>query len=147
MAKEFTIVHEAEIDGTPQQVFDAATQGCSGWLCREAGRVCGYPGAGRVGVQDAFEAVKAALGIHDGGAGGHISVTIAGVGTVEAVVDCPDESFVGLRTANAMYRFFGPNAFGAVVGMTVNLFNADSGANAGDAGTEAGAAWLYALYA
>lgn len=32
MAKEFKIVHESEIEGTPQQVFDAATVGNSGWL-------------------------------------------------------------------------------------------------------------------
>lgn len=32
MAKEFKIVHESEIEGTPAQVFDAATSGTSGWM-------------------------------------------------------------------------------------------------------------------
>jgi hypothetical protein len=92
---------------------------------------------------EAFEAVKAALGIHDAGAGGHVSVAIAGVGNVDAVVDYLDENFVGLRTEDAMYRFFGRNAFGAVVGMTVHLFA--PGAD-GDAAGTAWGAWLNGIY-
>ncbi len=238
MAKEFKIVHESEIEGTPQQVFDAATQGTSGWLwpmegeleprsggagpmgsvvtvweppLRYSNRMDGeggffnqldfdiaelpdgkswlryvhsgvifedwdnqYDGAAKhtafyqhtlgqyvkffAGKQaafadvqgpatssspEAFEAVKAALGIHDGGAGGHVSVAIAGLGTVDAVVDYLDPNFVGLRTEDAMIRFFGRNAFGSVVGMTIHLF-AD-GADAEAAGAAWGA-WLNGLY-
>jgi len=236
MAKEFKIVHESEIDGTPQQVFDAATLGNSGWLWpmevepklggvgpygstvtvwepphRFANHLEGeggffntleydiselpggkswlryvhsgvffedwdnqYDGAAKhtafyqhtlgqyvkyfsgkqaafADIQgpaassspEAFEAVKAALGIHDAGAGGHVSLTIAGVGTVDAVVDYLDKNFVGLRTEDAMYRFFGRNAFGAVVGMTVHLFA--PGADGEAAGTAWGA-WLNGIY-
>ncbi|NVM93887.1 SRPBCC domain-containing protein [Arthrobacter sp. AETb3-4] len=238
MAKEFKIVHESEIDGTPQQVFDAATVGNSGWLWpmdgefeprvggagpygstvtawdpphRFANHVDGeggffnsleydiserpegrswlryvhsgvffedwdnqYDGAAKhtafyqhtlgqyvkyfAGKQaafadiqgpeaskgpDAFKAVKAALGIHGAGAGGHVNVAIAGVGDVDAVVDYQDENFVGLRTGDAMYRFFGRNAFGAVVGMTVHLF---AGGADGDAAGAAWGAWLNGLY-
>lgn len=92
---------------------------------------------------DAFTAVKSALGIHDAGAGGHVSVAIAGLGTVEAEVDYLDENFVGLRTGDAMYRFFGRNAFGAVVGMTIHLFAEAADADAAGA---AWGAWLNGLY-
>lgn len=236
MAKEFKIVHESEIEGTPQQVFDAATQGMSGWLWpseielklggagpfgssvtvwepphRYSNRMDGeggffnqldfdiselpdgkswlryvhsgvffedwdnqYDGAAKhtafyqhtlgqyvkhfsgkqaafadiqgpaaSSAPDAFTAVKAALGIHDAGAGGRVSVAIAGLGTVDAEVDYVDENFVGLRTADAMYRFFGRNAFGSVVGMTVHLFA--PGADADAAGADWGA-WLNGLY-
>lgn len=236
MAKEFKIVHETEIDGTPQQVFDAATSGTSGWMWpmeiepklggagpfgstvtvwepphRFSNRVDGeggffnqldydiseledgnswlryvhsgvffedwdqqYDGAAKhtafylhtlgqyvkffsgrqaafadiqgpaaSGSPDAFEAVKQALGILDGGSGGHVSVTIAGLGTVDAVVDYLDPNFVGLRTGDAMIRFFGRNAFGSVVGMTVHLFA--EGADVQAVGAAWGA-WLNGLY-
>ncbi|WP_216699562.1 SRPBCC domain-containing protein [Arthrobacter sp. PAMC 25486] len=237
MAKEFKIVHESEIEGTPQAVFDAATQGTSGWMWpmgiepklggagpfgstvtvwepphRFSNRMDGeggffnqldydiselpdgkswlryvhggvffedwdnqYVGAskhtafyqhtlgeyvkffagqqaafadvqgpGTSSTPEAFDAVKAALGIHDGGAGGHVSVAIAGLGTVDAVVDYLDPNFIGLRTEDAMYRFFGRNAFGAVVGLTIHLFA--PGADADAAGAAWGA-WLTGLYA
>ncbi len=237
MPKEFKIVHESEIDGTPQQVFDAATQGTSGWMWpmeieaklggagpfgstvtvwepphRFSNRMEGeggffnqldyditgladgrswlryvhsgvffedwdnqYDGAAKhtafyqhtlgqyvkffAGKQAAFadvqgpadssapaafDKVKAALGIHDAGAGGRVTVTIAGLGTVDAEVDYLDPNFIGLRTGDAMYRFFGRNAFGAVVGLTIHLFA--EGADA-DAASVAWGAWLNGLYA
>ncbi|MDD0856683.1 hypothetical protein NHF46_00540 [Arthrobacter alpinus] len=67
-----------------------------------------------------------------------------GVGMVDAVVDYLDPNFVGLRTEDAMYRFFDRNAFGAVMGMTIHLF-AD-GADADTAG-DAWGAWFNGLYA
>ena len=236
MAKKFAIVHETEIDGTPAQVFDAATAGTSGWMWpmnieaklggagpfgstvtvwepphRFSNRMDGeggffnqldydiseldggtswlrythsgvffedwdnqYDAAAKhtafylhtlgqyvkyfsrrqaafadvqgpvaSGSTDAFEVVKSALGIHDGGAGGHISVTVAGLGVINAVVDYLDPNFVGLRTDDAMIRFFGRNAFGAVVGMTIHLFH--GGADA-DAASVAWGAWLNGLY-
>jgi len=235
MGKEFKIVHESEIDGTPQQVFDAATLGNSGWMWpmeieprlggagpfgssvtvwepphRFANHLEGeggffntleydiserpggkswlryvhsgmfmddwdnqYDGAAKhtafyqhtlgqyvkyfsgkqaafadvqgpaaSGAADAFETVKSALGAAT--AGQSVSVVIDGVGTVDAEVDYVSDHFVGLRTPDAMYRFFGRNAFGAVVGMTIHLF-AD-GADADTAGAAWGA-WLNGLYA
>ena len=236
MSKEFKIVHETEIEGTPEEVFEAAHGGTSGWMWpmeiepklggvgpfgstvtvwdpphRYSNRMDGEDGffnqlefdiselpggkswlryihsgvffedwdnqydgaakhtafylhtlgqyvqhfAGRQaafadvqgpaasGSPEAFDAVKAALGIHDAGAGGHVSLTIAGLGTVNAVVDYLDPNFLGLRTEDAMIRFFGRNAFGAVVGMTIHLF-AD-GADAEAAGAAWGS-WLNGLY-
>jgi hypothetical protein len=96
------------------------------------------------GSPEAFEAVKYALGTGDAGAGGHVSVSVRGLGTVDAVVDYLDPNFVGLRTEDAMVRFFGRNAFGSVVGMTVHLFAV--GADIEAAGAAWGA-WLNGLYA
>ncbi|MDQ0822820.1 hypothetical protein QFZ79_000560 [Arthrobacter sp. V4I6] len=47
-------------------------------------------------------------------------------------MDFANEHFLGLLTADTLYRFFGRNAFGAPVGMTVHNFSGrgDSGAMA-----------------
>jgi hypothetical protein len=50
-------------------------------------------------------------------------VELDGVGRLTGEVDFANEHFLGLRTADAMYRFFGRNAWGAPVGMTVHDFS------------------------
>lgn len=237
MSKEFKIVHESEIDGTPDKVFFAATEGQSGWMWPMPGefepRVGGagpmgstvtvwdpphhfanhmegpngffndlefeiterpggkswlryvhsgiifedwdnqYDGASKhttfyvhtlgqyvkhfarkqaafadvqgpaeSGAPDAFERVKAALGIDD--AVGRVPLAIPGLGVDSAEVDFVNENFLGLRTKNGMYRFFGRNAFGSVVGITVHLFNDDADAQAEGA---AWGAWLNGVFA
>ncbi|WP_125609647.1 SRPBCC domain-containing protein [Specibacter cremeus] len=235
MAKEFRIVAETEVDGTPEQVFDAVTRRNAGWLWpmeieprrggtgpfgstvtvwepphRFANHVDGEGGffndldyqlderaGGKTGVHyvhsgvffedwdrnydgarqhtdfyqhtlgqyvkffagadavfadvqgpdssgaaDAFEAVKRELGVASVGQSLHLAV--AGVPAEEAIVDYLATSFLGLRTPTAMYRFFGRNAFGSVVGMTVHLFA--PGAD-GEAAGAAWRAWLDGLYA
>ncbi len=219
MGKEFEMISETEIDGTPQQVFDAATTGNAGWLWpmeiesklanhmegengffntldyrieeRAGGKAWlryvhsgiffddwdnQYDGArkhtafyqhtlgqyvkyfaGRpaafADVQgpeasknaDAFEAVRAALGIVAGTAqDSTVRVSVPGFEPFDAVVDYLDPDFIGLRSADAMYRFFGRNAFGSVVGMTVHLFG--PGEDAGATGA-AWQRWLDGLYA
>lgn len=238
MGKEFEIVSEMEIDGTPQQVFDAATTGSAGWLWpmeiepklggagpwgsevtawdpphhfanhmegengffntldyrieeRAGGKAWlryvhsgiffddwdnQYDGArqhtafyqhtlgqyvryfaGRpaafADVQgpeaskaaEAFDALRNALGITGGTVQeSTVSVAVPGLAPFDAVVDYLDPNFIGLRTPEAMYRFFGRNAFGAVVGMTAHLFA--PGADGESAGT-AWQAWLNGLYA
>ncbi|POH60270.1 ATPase [Arthrobacter glacialis] len=244
MTREFKIVHEQQIDGTPEQVFAAATEGSAGWLWpvdielklggagpfgssvtawdpphRYANHMDGengfyntlefeiserpdgkswlryvhsgvifedeenqyeaaqqhtafyqhtlaqvvkyFPGRQASfaevqgpegsGAADALQRVKAALGISDVEAGHRVSVTIEGLGHIDAEVDYLAENFVGLRTEDAMYRFFGRNAFGSVVGMTIHLFAGDaSDEAAGDeiARTEAAAwgTWLNGLF-
>ncbi|MEO8222395.1 MAG: SRPBCC domain-containing protein [Specibacter sp.] len=245
MTKEFKIVHEQHIDGTPEQVFDAATEGSAGWLWpvdielklggagpfgstvtawdpphRYANHLDGENGfyntlefeiSGRPdgkswlryvhsgvifedeenqyeaaqqhtafyqhtlaqyvkyfpgrqasfaevqgpessGAADALQRVKDALGISDVEAGHGVSVTVDGLGRLDAVVDYLSENFVGLRTANAMYRFFGRNAFGSVVGMSIHLF-ADGPVDSGGADDDrvyaeaaAWGAWLNGLF-
>ena len=43
-------------------------------------------------------------------------------GLDDVTVDYRNEYFLGLRTADAMYRFFGRDAFGAPVALTVHHF-------------------------
>ena len=238
MGKEFEIVSETEIDGTPQQVFDAATTGNAGWLWpmdieprlggagpwgstvtawdpphhfanhmegengffnhldyrieeRAGGKAwmryvhsgiffedwdnqhegarrhtafyqhtlgqyvryfAGRPAA-FADVQgpeaskspEAFDAVRDALGITSGTVrDSTLTVSIPGLEPFDAVVDYLEPDFIGLRSPDAMYRFFGRNAFGSVVGMTVHLFS--PGAD-GDAAGAAWQKWLNGLYA
>ena len=81
---------------------------------------------------DGFERLRSALGVDAAGPGGRVDVELDGVGRLSAEVDFANEHFLGLRTSDALYRFFGRNAWGAPVGMTVHDFSgsADTGATA-----------------
>ena len=72
---------------------------------------------------DGFVQLKRALGVEGAAAGTAVDVEVDGVGRLSGEVDFADENFLGLRTADAMYRFFGRNVFGAPVGMTVHDFS------------------------
>ncbi|MDI2033310.1 SRPBCC family protein [Paenarthrobacter nitroguajacolicus] len=72
---------------------------------------------------DGFVQLKRALGVEGAAAGTAVDVELEGVGRLSGEVDFADGNFLGLRTADAMYRFFGRNAFGAPVGMTVHDFS------------------------
>jgi hypothetical protein len=60
-----------------------------------------------------------------------------------ATVDYLSENFVGLRTETALYRFFGRNAFGATVGLTIHVFDPVDDAVAASAQSQV---WLKGLY-
>lgn len=74
-------------------------------------------------VPDGFVQLKKALGVDGTAAGTAVDLELHGVGRLSGEVDFSDENFLGLRTADAMYRFFGRNVFGAPVGMTVHDFS------------------------
>ncbi|MDQ0680115.1 hypothetical protein QFZ30_003497 [Arthrobacter pascens] len=67
-----------------------------------------------------------------------------GVGRLAGEVDFSNEHFLGLRTSNALYRFFGRNSFGAPVGITVHDF---SGSGDPDATAKAWGGFLGKVYA
>jgi hypothetical protein len=69
---------------------------------------------------DGFDKVRAALGVVS--VGRHVGVEISGLGTLNATVDFTDANFIGLRTDDALYRFFGRNAWGGPVGMSMHRF-------------------------
>ena len=92
---------------------------------------------------DGFSRLRQALGLADGAAEGD-AVQLPVPGDVDGVVDYAHPNFLGIRTADALYRFFGRNAFGMPVGMVVHMF-AD-GADA-DAAKAAWQDWLNAVYA
>ena len=73
-----------------------------------------------------------------------MDVELDGVGKLSGEVDFSNEHFLGLRTSEAMYRFFGRNAWGAPVGMTVHDF---SGAGDSEATARAWGNFLAKVYA
>ncbi|MFF4310370.1 SRPBCC family protein [Streptomyces sp. 900105755] len=82
---------------------------------------------------DAFVAVGRALGLPDDlSAGAKASVHGPGGRVLEAVVDYRDPYFVGLRTEDALIRFFGRNHWGAPVGISVHDFAPDADAEANE---------------
>ena len=72
---------------------------------------------------DGFVRLKKALGVDGVAPGSAVEVELDGVGRLSGEVDFANENFLGLRTADTLYRFFGRNAFGATVGMTVHDFS------------------------
>jgi hypothetical protein len=60
------------------------------------------------------------------------------------VIDYSTPEFLGVRTADGLYRFFGRNHFGGVVGMSGHLFTDAIDAVASEAALRA---WLDGVYA
>jgi uncharacterized protein YndB with AHSA1/START domain len=92
----------------------------------------------------AFEVIRTALGITaDTKVGDTVEVSIGDGEPFTATVDYLSENFLGLRTETALYRFFGRNAFGATVGLTIHVFNPVDDAVAASAQSQV---WLKGLY-
>lgn len=95
------------------------------------GRTAAYVGDVPGGIQgppssatpDGFTRLKHALGIPaDATTGDHVHITPAGAAPIDGVIDYSTPNFLGVRTADALYRFFGRNAFGGPVGMSIHSF-------------------------
>lgn len=94
------------------------------------------------GAADAMNTVRAALGLGEHAqVGERVQVEVPGFGTLDAEVDFLTHAFIGLRDANAMYRFYGRNHFNGVVGFSEHRFDGDANAHA-----EAWNAWLQGLF-
>jgi hypothetical protein len=75
---------------------------------------------------DGFERLRRALGLDEQvSEGDSVRLTPQDPEPVEGIVDYLRPNFVGIRTADALYCFFGRNAFGAPVGMTIHSFADD----------------------
>lgn len=83
-------------------------------------------------IPDGFVQLRKALGVESAQQGAPVDVDVDGAGRLTGEVDFTNEHFLGIRTSDAMYRFFGRNAWGAPVGMTVHDFS-----GSGDAETTA----------
>jgi hypothetical protein len=95
------------------------------------GRAATYIGEVPGGIQgppssatpDGFQHLRQALGLKTHvGEGGSVRLTPQGFEPIDGVLDYLQPNFIGVRTADALYRFFGRNAFGAPVGMAIHLF-------------------------
>jgi uncharacterized protein YndB with AHSA1/START domain len=95
------------------------------------GRTATYVGDVPGGIQapaasarpDGFSVLRRALGLADGVAeGDSVRLEPQGVDALDGVVDYARPNFLGIRTADGLYRFFGRNAFGQPVGVALHLF-------------------------
>jgi hypothetical protein len=110
----------------------------------------GQPSAGIEGPQaaggpDAMDRLRAALGLSaDAQAGDPVHASLGDAGTLDGVVDYATPEFLGVRTADGLYRFFGRNHYGSVVGMSGHLFSGGVDPAAQEAALKA---WLDGVYA
>jgi hypothetical protein len=105
----------------------------------------GINGPEAAGAPDAMEALRAALGVSgDAGVGDEVHASLGDAGSLDGVIDYSTAEFLGVRTADGLYRFFGRNHFDSVVGMSAHLFVDGVDAPAQEAALKA---WLDGVYA
>jgi hypothetical protein len=116
-----------------QQHTDFYLHTLSEYLEHFNGMPATYIGGGPGGLQgpiasatpDGFHRLQKALGLSEGISEGEtVTLSPEGLEPFEAVIDYTRPNFLGARTADGLYRFFGRNAFGAPVGMSIHLFGA-----------------------
>ena len=117
-----------------QQHTDFYLHTLSEYLEHFNGRTASYVGGGPGGLQgppesatpDGFHRLQQALGLEGQPAEGDaVRLAPQGLAPVDGVVDYLRPNFMGIRTADALYRFFGRNAFGSPVGMSIHVFSGD----------------------
>jgi hypothetical protein len=116
------------------------------YLAHFSPKTATYIGGGPGGIDgpeasmtpDAFEKLKQALGAS--AEGDRVRVPND---DVDGVVDYFNANFVGVRSDDALYRFFGRNAFGGPVGMSIHHFGDDVDV---DAATRVWSEWLQSVY-
>jgi hypothetical protein len=105
----------------------------------------GIDGPASAGTPDAMDTLRAALGASGAGVGDEVHAPLGDAGTLDGVIDYATPEFLGVRTADGLYRFFGRNFYNGVVGMSAHLF-VEGGVDA--AASEAALKkWLDSVYA
>ena len=104
----------------------------------------GIEGPESAGTADAMDTLRAALGASDAAVGDEIHADLGDAGTLDGVVDYSKPEFLGVRAADGLYRFFGRNHYGSVVGLSAHLFVDGVDAAAREAELKA---WLDGVYA
>jgi uncharacterized protein YndB with AHSA1/START domain len=117
------------------------------YACHFAGREPTYVAAEgpAASAQDGLAAVRRALGLQDDlAAGDRVRLTPVGLEPIAGVVDYATHAFLGIRSADALYRFYGRDAWGWPLSVGHHLF----GAGADQAASErAWSAWLDGVFA
>lgn len=115
-----------------QQHTDFYLHTLSEYLQHFDGRPATYIGDAPQGIQgpassstpDGFERMKRALGIGpEAKEGDRVRLTPEGLAPIEGVVDYLRENFMGVRSEDALYCFFGRNAFGGTVAVAIHSFD------------------------
>jgi hypothetical protein len=84
----------------------------------------GIQGPASSATPDALARLQRALGISEhAGVGYELHLTPDGVEPIDGVIDYLTPNFTGIRTADALYCFFGRGAFGAPLGVTIHAFD------------------------
>ncbi len=105
----------------------------------------GIDGPASAGGPDAMDTLRAALGLSaNASPGDAVHASLGDAGTLDGVVDYATPEFLGVRTEDGLYRFFGRNHYGSVVGMSAHLFVDGVDAAAREAQLKA---WLDEVYA
>ncbi len=92
-----------------------------------------------------MERLRGALGVApDASVGDAVHASLGAAGELDGVIDYATPQFVGVRTDDGLYRFFGRNHFGGVVGMSAHLFSGGVDAAEHEAALKA---WLDGVYA
>jgi uncharacterized protein YndB with AHSA1/START domain len=105
----------------------------------------GINGPQTAGMPDAMDKLRSALGIGDGAAvGDAVHARLGDAGALDGVIDYSTPEFLGVRTDDSLYRFFGRNHFGSVVGMSAHVFRDGVDAASSEAALKR---WLDGVYA
>jgi uncharacterized protein YndB with AHSA1/START domain len=104
----------------------------------------GIEGPESAGTPEAMDTLRAALGVPGARVGDEVHAPLGDAGSLDGVVDYATPEFLGVRTDEGLYRFFGRNHYGSVVGLSAHLF-----VDGVDAATREAAlkAWLDGVYA
>ena len=104
----------------------------------------GIDGPESAGTPDAMDTLRAALGASGAGVGDEVHASLGNAGSLDGVIDYSTPEFLGVRTDDGLYRFFGRNFYNGVVGMSAHLFVDGVDAAAREAELKA---WLDSVYA
>jgi uncharacterized protein YndB with AHSA1/START domain len=105
----------------------------------------GIEGPAAAGAPDAMQTLRATLGVSaDAGVGDPVHASLGEAGPLDGVIDYVTPDFLGVRADAGLYRFFGRNRFGGVVGMSAHLFVDGVDAAAREAALKT---WLDGVYA
>jgi uncharacterized protein YndB with AHSA1/START domain len=105
----------------------------------------GIEGPPAAGTPDAMDVLLSALDASsEPKVGDVIYASLGDAGTLEGVIDYATPEFLGVRSVDGLYRFFGRNHFGGVVGMSAHLFVEGVDAAAAETALKG---WLDGIYA
>ena len=105
----------------------------------------GIDGPASANGADAMDTLRAALGIDAvASVGDTVHADLGGAGSLDGVIDYLTPEFIGVRSDDGLWRFFGRNHFGGVVGMSAHVFRDDVDAAQVEAALKA---WLDSVYA